>query len=157
MKKEYRLIIIGVIGIGALVLVAFSQGLQRFAIERLQQEPLQIEVAAIRQSQGTSCGEAVIVMAYNYTHLQTPLLEHDVIEYATTQGYFTPKVPPFTSPINMVKLARQYEGHLSTGTVLTANQGLLLLIQRLRAGEPVIICVCLLRAGTARLTISCAA
>jgi hypothetical protein len=39
----------------------------------------------------------------------------------------------------MVKIARHYADKVSTGTVLTSNQGLLLLIQRLGAGEPVVI------------------
>jgi hypothetical protein len=39
----------------------------------------------------------------------------------------------------MVKIARHYTNKISTGTVLSSNQGLLLIIQRLRAGEPVII------------------
>jgi hypothetical protein len=139
MKKISRLRIIGLIGIGALALAAFSQMLKQSSITRLQQEPLDIQVAAIQQSKTTSCGEAVIVMAYNYAHPQTLLNEQEVIEYAIAQRYFTEAVPPFTSPSNMVKIARQYADKISTGTVLSSNQGLLLLIQRLRAGEPVII------------------
>ena len=139
MKKVSRLKIIGLIGVGALALAAFSQMLQQSSIARLQQEPLNIQVDAIQQSKSTSCGEAVIVMAYNYAHSQAPIHEQEVIEYATAQGYFTEEVPPFTSPTNMVKIARHYANKISTGTVLSSNQGLLLLIQRLRAGEPVII------------------
>jgi len=139
MKKVSRLKIIGLIGVGALALAAFSQMLQQSSIARLQQEPLDIQVDAIQQSKSTSCGEAVIVMAYNYAHPQTLINEQEVIEYATAQGYFTEAVPPFTSPTNMVKIARHYTDKISTGTVLSSNQGLLLLIQRLRAGEPVII------------------
>jgi hypothetical protein len=138
-KKRSRLKLIGLIGIAALALAAFSQMMQQSSIERLQQEPLDIQVDAIQQSKSTSCGEAVIVIAYNYAHPQTPIHEQEVIEYATVQGYFTEEVPPFTSPTNMVKIARHYADKISTGTVLSSNQGLLLLIQRLRAGEPVII------------------
>jgi hypothetical protein len=138
-KKRSRLKLIGLIGIAALALAAFSQMMQQSSIERLQQEPLDIQVDAIQQSKSTSCGEAVIVIAYNYAHPQTPIHEQEVIEYATVQGYFTEEVPPFTSPTNMVKIARHYAAKISTGTVLSSNQGLLLLIQRLRAGEPVII------------------
>ena len=126
MKKISRLRIIGLIGIGALALAAFSQMLKQSSITRLQQEPLDIQVAAIQQSKTTSCGEAVIVMAYNYAHPQTLLNEQEVIEYAIAQGYFTEAVPPFTSPSNMVKIARQYADKISTGTVLSSNQGLLL-------------------------------
>ena len=138
-KKRSRLKLIGLIGIGALALAAFSQMMQQSSIARLQQEPLDIQVDAIQQSKSTSCGEAVIVMAYNYAHPQTPIHEQEVIEYATVQGYFTKEVPPFTSPTNMVKIARHYADKISTGTALSSNQGLLLLIQRLGAGEPVII------------------
>jgi len=138
-KKRSRLKFIGLIGIGALALAAFSQMMQQSSIARLQQESLDIQVDATQQSKSTSCGEAVIVMAYNYAHPQTPIHEQEVIEYATVQGYFTEEVPPFTSPTNMVKIARHYADKISTGTALSSNQGLLLLIQRLRAGEPVII------------------
>jgi len=139
MKKQSRLKIIGLAGIAALALAAFSQMIQQSAITRLQQEPLTIQVDAIQQSKSTSCGEAVIVMAYNYAHAEAPINEQEVIDYATAQGYFTEGIPPFTSPSNMLKIARQYAEKVSTGTVLSSNQGLLLLIQRLRAGEPVII------------------
>ena len=138
-KKRSRLKLIGLIGIAALALAAFSQMLQQSSMARLKQEPLDIQVEAIQQSRSTSCGEAVIVMAYNYADPQAPIHEHDVIEYATTQGYFTEQIPPFTSPTSMVKIARHYTDKISSGTVLSSNQGLLLLIQRLRAGEPVII------------------
>ena len=138
-KKQSRLKLIGLIGVGALALAAFSQMLQQSSIARLQQEPLDIQVEAIQQSKSTSCGEAVIVMAYNYSHPQTPIHEQEVIEYATTQGYFTEEIPPFTSPANMLKIARYYTDKISTGTVLSSNQGLLLLVRRLHAGEPVII------------------
>jgi papain like cysteine protease AvrRpt2 len=138
-KKRSRLKLIGLIGIAALALAAFSQMMQQSSIARLQQEPLDIQVDAIQQSKSTSCGEAVIVMAYNYAHPQTPIHEQEVIEDATAQGYFTEEVPPFTSPTNMVKIARHYADKISTGTALSSNQALLLLIQRLGAGEPVII------------------
>jgi Papain-like cysteine protease AvrRpt2 len=138
-KKRSRLKMVGLVGIGALALAAFSQMMQQSSIMRLQQEPLDLQVDAIQQSESTSCGEAVIAMAYNYAHPQTPINEREVIEYATTQGYFTAGVPPFTSPANMVKIARHYADKVSTGTVLSSRQGLLLLVQRLRADEPVII------------------
>jgi Papain-like cysteine protease AvrRpt2 len=138
-KKQSRLKLIGLIGIAALALAAFSQMLQQSSITRLQQEPLDLQVEAIQQSKSTSCGEAVKVMAYNYAHSQTPIYEQEVIEYATSQGYFTEETPPFTSPANMLKIAWNYTDKISTGTVVSSNQGLLLLVQRLHAGEPVII------------------
>jgi hypothetical protein len=74
-KKVSRLKIIGLIGIGALALAAFSQMMQQSSITRLQQEPLDLQVGAIQQSESTSCGEAVIVMAYNYAYPQAPINE----------------------------------------------------------------------------------
>ena len=139
MKKQSRLRIIGLIGIAALALAAFRQTLQQSAIQKLQQEPLSIEVQPIRQSKLTSCGEAVIVMAYNHAYPGTPIYEQDIIEYAASQGYFTEELSPFTSPANMVKIARHYTDQISAGNVFSPEQGLYLLIQRLRAGEPVIV------------------
>jgi hypothetical protein len=138
-KKQSRLKIIGLIGIAALALGAFRQMLQQSAIDKLQQEPLSIDVEPLRQSRPTSCGEAVIVIAYNHAYPGIPVHEQEVIEYAASQGYFTEEISPFTSPANMVKIARHYTDQISTGSVLGPNQGLYLLIQRLRAGEPVII------------------
>jgi hypothetical protein len=139
MKKVSRLKLIGLIGISALALAAFSQRLQQSSIARLQKEPLNLQVDVIQQSRSTSCGEAVIVMAYNYAHPQTSIYESEVIEYAAAQGYFTEDITPFTSPNNMVKIAQHYSKKFSTGRVLGSIQGLSLLIQRLRAGEPVVI------------------
>jgi hypothetical protein len=138
-RKLVRLKLISFIGIGALAFAGFSQMMGQNSIARLQREPLNLEIPVIKQLTGTSCGEAVIVMAYNYAHPQTPLNEQEVIDYATAQGYFTPGVPPFTSPANMVKIAEYYAEDISTGTVKNSSEGLSLLIRRLRAGEPVII------------------
>ena len=74
-KKRSRLKMVGLVGIGALALAAFSQIMQQSSIMRLQQEPLDLQVDAIQQSESTSCGEAVIAMAYNYAHPQTPINE----------------------------------------------------------------------------------
>ena len=138
-NKLTRLKIISLIGIGALALAGFRQMLGQYSVSRLQQEPLNLEVPVVKQLTGTSCGEAVIVMAYNYAHPITPLNEQEVIEYATAQGYFTPGVPPFTSPANIVKIAQYYTNEISTGTVNSSSEGLSFLIRTLRAGEPVII------------------
>ena len=138
-KKQSQLKIIGLALLTAIVLAAFNQRLQQSSLARLRQEPLNLQVDAILQSRSTSCGEAVIVMAHRYAHPEAPLGEQDVIEYAAAQGYFTEGIAPFTSPANMVKIARHYVSRVTTGTVMTSNQGLLLLIERLRAGEPVII------------------
>src|SRR5215208_5403705 len=138
-KKQSRLKIIGLIGIAALALAAFRQSLQQSAIDKLQQAPVTIEVEAIRQSKPTSCGEAVIVMVYNHANPGSPVYEQDVIEYAKSQGYFTEELSPFTSPANMVRIARHYTDQISAGNVFSPSQGLYLLIQRLRTGKPVII------------------
>jgi hypothetical protein len=139
-KKLTRLKIISLIGIGALALAGFRQMYNQYSVSRLQQEPLKnLDVPVIKQLTGTSCGEAIIAMAYSYAYPQTPLSEQEIIDYATAQGYFTPGVPPFTSPANMVKIAEYYTDNISTGTVKNSSEGLLLLIGRLRSGDPVII------------------
>lgn len=78
-------------------------------------------------------------MTYNYAYPATPISEQQVIEYATANGYFTEGLPPFTSPANMVKIAKNYSDRVSTGTVYTSEQGLSLLRERLNGGDPVII------------------
>ena len=138
-KKLARLKIISLIGIGALALAGFREMVGQYSVARLAQDPLNLQVPVVKQLTGTSCGEAVIAMAYNYAYPQTPLTEQEVINYATSQGYFTPGVPPFTSPANMVNIAEYYTDNVFTGTVKNSGEGLSLLIRRLRAGEPVII------------------
>jgi len=138
-KKLFQIRIASLIAIGALALVGFTQMIGKYSILRLQDEPLSLQVEVIKQSRGTSCGEAVIAMAYNYAYPQTPLTEQEVIEYAAAHGYFTESVSPYTSPANMVKIARNYTEHVSSGTVTNSNAGLALLIQRLRKDEPVTI------------------
>ncbi|HJR78486.1 MAG TPA: papain-like cysteine protease family protein [Anaerolineales bacterium] len=132
--------IISLISIGGLFLYAgFTRMAGQTSIARLQQEPLNLAVNVIRQSRGTSCGEAVITMVYNYAFPQTPMTEQEVIDYAAAHGYFTEGIPPFTSPANMVRIAEYYADDISTGTVTNSGQGLALLIQNLRNGDPVII------------------
>jgi len=102
-------------------------------------EPVILQISPLAQLQATSCGEAVIVMTYNYAHPESPLNEADVIAYASENGYFTEAAEPFTSPKDMVKITRHYTKDYSSGTVFSSNQGLALLIRRLENGEPVII------------------
>ena len=78
-------------------------------------------------------------MTYNYAYPDTLISEGQVIEFASTNGYYTEDAPPFTSPANMVKIAEYYADDISTGTVASSGQGLALLMQKLRNGEPVII------------------
>jgi hypothetical protein len=132
-------VLAGFVGVSALLFAGFSPFGTQDLTTRLQQEPLSLDVPVIRQSLGTSCGEAAIVIAYNYAYPQTPINEAEAIDYATQQGYFTPGVPPFTSPANMVKIAEYYAGQVASGSVQTPEQGLALLAEKLEEGTPVII------------------
>jgi hypothetical protein len=125
--------------VGGLMLIGFTEAFGQYSLSQLQNDPILLQVPVLQQSRGTSCGEAVIAMTYNYGYPNTPITEHQVIEYATANGYFTEDLPPFTSPANMVKIAEYYADDVSTGTVVTASQGLAVLRQKLRNGEPVII------------------
>lgn len=131
--------IISLICAAGLLLVGFTQVRGRYAMHLLQQGPLNVPVPALRQSRGTSCGEAVIAMTYNHAHPETPISEGQVIDYAAANGYYTEGLSPFTSPANMVKIAGHYAQDISTGRVFSAGQGLSLLIQRLRAEDPIIL------------------
>jgi len=125
--------------VGGLAYVSFTQIYRGNAMSELQESPLNLPVPPIKQLRGTSCGEAVITMVYNYVYPQTPIAEQDVITYATEQGYFTEAVSPYTSPADMVRIAKHYVDDVSTGHVINSSQGLALLIRMLRKGDPVII------------------
>lgn len=125
--------------VGGLALIGFTEAFGQYSLSQLQNEPVYLAVPILKQSRGTSCGEAVIAMTYNYAYPATPITEQQVIEYATASGYFTEDLPPFTSPANMVKIAGYYSDRVSTGTVYSPSQGLALLRERLRDGDPVII------------------
>ncbi|HEY6071913.1 MAG TPA: papain-like cysteine protease family protein [Anaerolineales bacterium] len=101
--------------------------------------PRLLKVKTLLQSSYTSCGEAAITMAYNYANLEAPIEEQVVIDYAREQGYFTERRWPFTSPENMLKIAEHFSKDLRTGTVTTQDEGLAMLIDQLREGEPIII------------------
>lgn len=131
--------ILGFLSVAGLIIVGFTGVAGQVSTAKLQRQPLLLNVPAMRQALGTSCGEAVITMTYNYAYPKTPITEQQVIEYAATNGYYTPNLPPWTSPANMVKIAENYVDDASTGRVFTARQGLDLLIQNLRRGDPVII------------------
>ena len=125
--------------VGGLLVIGFTEAFGQYSFSQLQTEPIQLQVPVLQQSRGTSCGEAVITMTYNYAHPLTPITEEQVIEFAAANGYFTEDTPPFTSPANMVKIAKYYTEDVSSGTVVSAGQGLALLRERLQAGEPIII------------------
>ena len=105
----------------------------------LSQAPLDFAVPAITQSRPTSCGEAVVAMAYNFAHPESRISERAVIDYAAAKGYFTESAEPYTSPASMRRIARNFAGDYSSGAVQTADQGLSLLIRNLQSGDPVII------------------
>jgi hypothetical protein len=140
-KKKTGVLLLLLVGLASVALVSavWVRTNERHLAQSLQDQPIILQVPPLAQSQGTSCGEAVIVMAYNYAHPQSPLAEAQVIAFATENGYFTEDTEPFTSPANMVNITRHYTSDYSSGTVLTADQGLALLIRKLQIGEPVII------------------
>jgi len=140
-KKIFRtsMLFVALVAIGSLLYAGFAPFTAQDLAAQSQQDPLNLEVPVIQQSIGTSCGEAAIVIAYNYAYPQTPISEQEAIDYATAQGYFTEDIPPFTSPANMVKIAKFYADDVSSGTVRSSDQGLRLLVEKLQDGTPVII------------------
>lgn len=130
---------ISLVCVAGLLLAGFTEARGRYSVSQLRQEPLTLPVPVVRQSKGTSCGEAVIAMAYNYAYPDTPISEGEVIAYAASNGYYFEDLSPFTSPENMVRIARHYADDVSTGRVTGSGQGLALLLQKLRDNEPVII------------------
>jgi hypothetical protein len=122
-----------------LVSAVWGRTSTRNLVESIQVEPVRLQIPPFAQLQVTSCGEAVIVMTYNYAHPEGPLDEAEVIAYAAEMGYFTEAAEPFTSPADMVKIARRYTKEYSSGTVSSPDQGLALLIRMLKNGDPVII------------------
>ena len=141
MKKSARtsLLIIGLASISALLYSGFVPLSEAYVVRQVQSNSLILPVQPIQQRQGTSCGEAAITMAYNYAYPHTPIQESDVIAYATQLGYFTFDHPPFTSPTNMVKIAENYIDEVSSGRVMTKQQGLVVLFQKLQNNEPIIV------------------
>jgi len=100
---------------------------------------INLPVNPIKQSKATSCGEAVIAMAYNYAYPETAMKERVILTYAEMQGYYTEMKAPFTSPANMVRITQHYTKNYSTGNVKNSDQGLTLLREKLENGNPVII------------------
>ena len=131
--------IIGLTCVVGLLLAGFTQAFGWISVAQLQNEPVNLDVPVVKQAWGTSCGEAVIAMTYNFAHPESPITEGEVIEYAAGNGYYTPDESPYTSPANMVKIAKHYTPNVSTGKAFTSGQGLALLHWQLRNGHPVII------------------
>ena len=143
MKKSMsiQLVIFDLLSIGALLSTGFGPISEGYWARQLRlYGKMNLPVDAIMQSKITSCGEAVIVMAYNYARPETPVSEKEVIEFAVKEGYFTEQKFPYTSPENMVKIAELYaRGTVSTGVVDDADEALALLTEKLTGGDPVII------------------
>lgn len=141
MKKSIRtsVVILAMASMGALLYSGFTPISEASLVQQLGQQALMLPVKPLQQMQVTSCGEAAITMAYTYAYPQEPLQESEVLAYATDMGYFTADRPPFTSPANMVKIAKHYTDEISTGRVFTQDQALKLLVQKLQKDEPVII------------------
>lgn len=131
--------ILGWLCVGGLLAIGFTQALRQYATAQLLQEPISLQVPVLQQSRSTSCGEAVIAMTHNFAHASRPVTEQEVIDYAIANGYFTESLPPFTSPANMVRIAKHYANDVQTGTVRSSQEALSLLLRKLRAGTPVTI------------------
>jgi hypothetical protein len=138
-----RLVIFNLLSIGALLTSGFTPmapSVGSYWKRKLEQEgKMNLPVSAILQSRFTSCGEAVITMAYNYAYPETQVTEQEVIEYAAEHGLYTERKWPFTSPENMVLIAEHYADTVSTGTVTNADEALALLTETLTGGDPVVI------------------
>lgn len=135
-----RKIVLNLLCIGACLSFGFTPGTDSYWARQLQKHgKMNLPVDAILQSELTSCGEAVIVMAFNYAHPETRINERSVIEYAVDQGYYSERKHPYTSPENMVKIAEHYADSVKSGTVTDADEGLAFLTETLTGGDPVII------------------
>jgi hypothetical protein len=143
-KKEMKKIVVVMLLVVGLMSVLLTSAVWvrtsgQNLLGSMQDEPVMLQVSPLAQLRATSCGEAVIVMTYNFAHPESPLNEADVIAYAAEKGYFTEQAEPFTSPANMVKIMRNYTNDYLSGTVSNSDHGLSLLIRKLKNNEPVII------------------
>jgi hypothetical protein len=140
MKRQF-LESLAVLSLSLLVLAHpdLTQTYAAYLTVSLQGLSINLPVNPIKQSKATSCGEAVIAMAYNYAYPETTMEERVILTYAEMQGYYTEMKAPFTSPANMVKITHHYTKNYSTGTVSNSDQGLTLLREKLQRGTPVII------------------
>lgn len=102
-------------------------------------EFIQLPVRPFQQSKITSCGPAVLAMAYQYAYPMGNVSERAILSYAERQGWYTETKYPYTSPANMVNILRHYTNHFSSGQALDPREGLELLLRQLRRGNPVII------------------
>lgn len=145
MKKlpSIHLIILSLFCIGALLSLGFTSaadtGEGYWERQLRLWGRMNLPVEPTLQLRKTSCGEAVIMMAYNYAYPKTKVTEQEVIDYALVEEYYTEKDAPFTTPADMAKIADHYADSLSIGRVKTAEEGLELLKKKLTSGDPVMI------------------
>ncbi len=102
-------------------------------------EFIQLSVRPFRQSKITSCGPAVLAMAYHYAYPMGNISERAILTYAEAQGWYTETKYPYTSPANMLKMIRHYTANFFSGQVVSPQDGLNLLLRELRRGNPIII------------------
>lgn len=102
-------------------------------------EVIQLSVRPLQQSKITSCGPAVLAMAYHYAYPMGNISERAILTYAEGQGWYTETKYPYTSPANMVKIIQHYTKNISSGQVISPQDGLELLFRELQRGNPVII------------------
>lgn len=140
-SRPVHLMALNLLSVGALLVTAFGSIPESYWARMLRlYGRMNLPVDAILQSKVTSCGPAVIVMAYNYANPEKQIDEQEVIEYASGEEYYTEKKFPFTSPENMVKIAKDYaKGTVSSGTVDDPDEALALLTEKLTGGDPVVI------------------
>lgn len=135
-----RRLILNLLCIGALLTTGFSSITEGYwERQLLKYGAMNLPVDNVLQSKYTSCGEAVIAMAYNYAFPETRITEREVIEYAAQYGYYTESKFPFTSPENMVRIGDHYTNTVRTGFVDDPDAALDFLIATLTGGDPVII------------------
>ncbi len=123
-----------------LVLLVFSLAL--LGVQRglpPEGETIQLAVNPLQQLKITSCGPAVLAMALNHAFPQEKVSERDILTYAEMQGWYTETKYPYTSPENMVNLARHYAKNISTGHATHDQDGLEILFRQLRRGNPIMV------------------
>lgn len=135
-----RRIFLNLLCIGAFLSTGFHAITDEYSGRKIERYgAMNLPVEAVVQSKLTSCGEAAIVMAYNYAYPEARIKERDVIEYAEDHNYYTERRFPYTSPENMVRIAKHYVDTVQTGHVEDADEALNFLLATLTAGDPVII------------------
>jgi hypothetical protein len=138
-----KLVIFNLLCIGVLLSLGFSPrtaGGETYWERQLRlYRKMNLPVETFLQAKYTSCGEAAITMAYNYAYSESRVNEKAVIDFALSAGYYTEKLAPFTTPADMVEIAKHYADTVSTGQVNAEDEALKFLTDKLTHGDPVII------------------